>query len=830
MEYKLEELIDIRLIQNLQDKLNEIFSFPSSIVDTDGKILTATAWQDICWKFHRVNPLSESECRKSGRYIIDHLHEANPAVTYSCPHGMIDCAVPIIIDGKHLGTFLTGQFFLEKPDINSFIRHAKKYGFDEKAYLEAVSKVPVWPEERIHQNLSVIKTITEVLAEIGYKNLKEIEERKIIEENMVKLEQMELNLSKSENRFKQIVENSSDFIWEIDPSGLYTYCSDKILNILGYSTDEIVGQKYFYDFFPDNIREELKTSSFSIFERNESFRNFIHPKIHRNGQIVIIESSGSPFFNEEGILIGYRGADSDKTQRTKAENALKESEEKYKTTFKTIPDAIIITKMDGIIVDVNDGFSIQSGFTKEEAIGSTLLEMKIYTITEERNRLLDILRANGIVDKFETLIRLKDNSLKTVIISASIIDINNEQHILSITRDITYRKEVENELIKSKEKAEEASRLKTSLLLNISHELRTPLNGILGFAELLTETMTDAEQKEMVNIISVSGKRLMATLDSIMELAQVEADRTHVKYENIDIGQVTGEFLKRHKDLFEKKRIQYIYTIDKDVCSKLDKKLFNNILLHLIDNAMKFTENGSVHVTVKKEIKNAEHQAVVKVKDTGIGISEEQLGYVFEAFRQGDEGIGRSYEGTGLGLTLCKKFTTLMGGEIEVESKVGVGSTFTLRFPLSEEKSITEEEPSLEDEILDHEFGTEKPRVLIVEDNEANSNLMAIYLKNQFVTDQAYNGIHAVKMAYLNSYDVILMDINLGQGKNGIESAKEIRKIDRYSKIQIIAVTGYSTEEEKQLILSQGFDDFLIKPFDKKSLISIVKSALKKNA
>src|SRR5512140_3221183 len=138
MDYRLEDLIDIPLFQALQDKLNEIYSFPSAIIDNDGNVLTATAWQDVCTKFHRVHPECAKECRASDLYILGHIHEANPAVTYRCPHGLVDNATPIVIGGKHLGNYFTGQFFLEPPDVGFFRRQAARYGFDETAYLDAV--------------------------------------------------------------------------------------------------------------------------------------------------------------------------------------------------------------------------------------------------------------------------------------------------------------------------------------------------------------------------------------------------------------------------------------------------------------------------------------------------------------------------------------------------------------------------------------------------------------------------------------------------------------------------------------------------------------------
>jgi len=183
MEYKLQDLIDIEQFQALQDRLNEIYSFPSAIIDNEGNILTATAWQDVCTKFHRMNKECEKECIKSDQYILSHLHEVNPAVSYRCPHGLVDNATPIVIDGIHYGNFFTGQFFLDDPDVDFFKEQAKKYGFDEHAYLDAVTKVPVWSEEQLNSYLFFIKGLIEVISSSGLKKLKEIEARRKIEES-----------------------------------------------------------------------------------------------------------------------------------------------------------------------------------------------------------------------------------------------------------------------------------------------------------------------------------------------------------------------------------------------------------------------------------------------------------------------------------------------------------------------------------------------------------------------------------------------------------------------------------------------------------------------
>ncbi|MFA6002760.1 MAG: PocR ligand-binding domain-containing protein [Elusimicrobiota bacterium] len=202
MDYKLQDLIDVPLTQALQDRLDKLFPFPAAIIDNEGNILTATAWQDICTQFHRLHPECKKACLASDRYITEHIHEAKPAVTYRCPHGLIDNATPIIIDGQHLGNFFTGQLFLGPPDLDLFRRQAKKYGFDESAYLAAVAKVPVWSQEKLDQHLDFIQGFVQILADSGHRKLLEIQARG-------QAEIKDLELRKSQSQYQAIIENST---------------------------------------------------------------------------------------------------------------------------------------------------------------------------------------------------------------------------------------------------------------------------------------------------------------------------------------------------------------------------------------------------------------------------------------------------------------------------------------------------------------------------------------------------------------------------------------------------------------------------------------------
>jgi len=227
MGYKLQDLIDIDHFQNLQDRLNKIYAFPSSIIDNDGNILTATAWQEICTQFHRKNKETERLCIQSDLYIKDLIHEAAPALTYRCPHGLVDNAAPIIIDGVHYGNFFTGQFFLEQaPDESFFKSQARKYGFDENAYLAAVKKVPVWSQEQLDNYLFFIRGLIEIIAESGLKKLREIENRKQIQIN--------------EQRNRAILKTAMDGFWATNLDGRLVEVNDAYCRMSGYSETELL--------------------------------------------------------------------------------------------------------------------------------------------------------------------------------------------------------------------------------------------------------------------------------------------------------------------------------------------------------------------------------------------------------------------------------------------------------------------------------------------------------------------------------------------------------------------------------------------------------------
>lgn len=322
MKYRLQDLIDIGQFQLLQDRLNEIYSFPSAIIDNEGNILTATAWQDICVKFHRANKESELECIKSDQYILSHIHEANPAVSYRCPHGLVDNATPIIIEGVHYGNFFTGQFFLEKPDMAFFREQARRYGFDEAAYLEAVKKVPAWSQEQLNNYLFLIKGLIEVISGIGLKNLKEIETNRKIRDG--------------EARLNTILDNVGACIFIKDIEYRYTYVNRKVCELFGRKAEDILGRTDKEFFSPESV-EEIMLSDRPVIEQGEKANReetdlTSSDKVPRTYWTVKL-----PLRDSEGTICGLCGISTDITERKRAEEELLESQHLLETVIETAP-------------------------------------------------------------------------------------------------------------------------------------------------------------------------------------------------------------------------------------------------------------------------------------------------------------------------------------------------------------------------------------------------------------------------------------------------------------------------------------------------------------
>lgn len=379
-------------------------------------------------------------------------------------------------------------------------------------------------------------------------------------------------------------------------------------------------------------------------------------------------------------------------------------------------------------------------------------------------------------------------------------------------------------LLEAKAIAEQSKKAKEQFLATMSHEIRTPLNAILGFQELLKDTNLDGEQREYVESIDFAGKNLLVIINDILDLSKIEAGKFDLNEDLFNISQAINSVKELIEFSAKEKQIRLILNHDSAIPQMVygDNARFNQILLNLVGNAVKFTEKGSV--TISSKLISAKADIVLcefSIQDTGIGIRKDKLGVIFERFTQAAPDTTRKYGGTGLGLTIVEQLLKLMGGKISVESVEGKGSTFTFYLSFKKEKSPSTHIDLNEKTFLQKKDHRSKLTILVAEDTFLNQKLIRkIAYKWGYDLDIAANGKEALLMVQKNTYDLILMDIQMPE-MDGYMATKAIRKLEDKTKkeIPIIALTAHASKEEAQKCLDIGMNAYVSKPFDSRVLL-----------
>lgn len=493
---------------------------------------------------------------------------------------------------------------------------------------------------------------------------------------------------------------------------------------------------------------------------------------------------------------------------------------------------VVITDLDGKIEYVNPSFEKVTGYGASYAIGKTPSILKSGHTNESEYKTLWGTVRSGQAWRSEFVNKKADGSLywEAVYISPVFNDDGKITNYLKIGEDISEKKRMEIDLKAALGKAEESNRLKTSILANMNHELRTPLMGILGMSQLLMEEFTEnIEHQKMVERILHSGTRLMNTLNSILDLSEIESDSTLLKFSEYPVSESLEYILVQHSKLAGDKNLSFeILNKDSGLYVFVYEKFLNQAVSNIVDNAIKYTHHGGITITVEHELTNEKLWAKISITDTGIGIAKHHLDLIFQEFRQASEGFSRNYEGSGLGLSISKKMIEIMYGILTVDSIVGKGTTFTIWLPATKigEESEQELKPLLKTidpiEISEKIEFSRSIHILYVEDNVINQEVTKLFLQKIARVDCARDGRTAIEMAKRSPYSLILMDINLSTSLDGIEVTKYIRGIPGYKSTPIIATTGYASRADKEKFLSSGLNDILVKPYTKPELISLI--------
>ncbi|MCF8226407.1 MAG: response regulator [Bacteroidales bacterium] len=635
------------------------------------------------------------------------------------------------------------------------------------------------------------------------------------------LEQKQAELTTSESKYRLLAENAGDLIFVLDMDLKYTYMSPAIKSLRGYEPEEAMKQTLEEVLVPSSY-ERVKSVIQELIESVESEKLPVRPKlveaesIKKDKSTVWTEVKLSPFMDNNNNMVGILGVSRDISLQKETTEVLK----KLSTAIEQSPAAVIITDTKGRLEYVNSKFTEISGYSLKEVKGKTPSVLKSGHKKEPEYAELWNTILSGEEWRGEFKNTRKDGTMYWV--QASISSIKDAEgkitHFLAVEEDITDKKKMIEELVSAKEKAEESNRLKSNFLANISHEIRTPMNGILGFTRLLQEKELSKEERlNYLSILKRSGDRMLTTIDSIIKMAQIEAESSSLKFEDTNIVEVIDELY----NLFQ------LEAAEKEIDFRLSNQLPGDnfyivtdgdklklILSNLIKNAIKFTSEGFVAFGVKKE----ENNIFFSIEDTGIGISPDKLKIIFNRFEKVDSSLTRSFEGVGLGLAIAKEFAEQLGGKIIVESEENKGSTFILMLPSFQYGSEAEEaHAESEDQAPDYKGR----HILVVEDDEINFNYIEeILAEYDFNLLRAQNGEESVKICRENpEIALVLMDIKLPV-MDGYEATREIKKIR--PELPVIAQTAYAQDTDREKALNSGCTDFIVKPFTKEELYSVI--------
>lgn len=681
-------------------------------------------------------------------------------------------------------------------------------------------------------------------------------------------------LEQNEERQALALEATNDGVWDYSPFDNKTYFSPRWYNMLGYKKDEF---PHIYDTFLNLVfeedREYVRKTISSFLKSKETYFSIEFRMNAKDGMVRWIQSRGkSVESDEKGKILRVIGTHTDITDRKLTELAYQQqnealknaeakllainlelknlnkklesqnrelhsiyeklvgSEEKFRQLAENSKDIFWLRNKKEILY-LNCAFEKISGRSGEELkMNPDILLKWIHQDDETRFNEWPandkILKNNHYEEQFRII--KPDGEVRWIWARYfPVLDKNEKFYRLAgIASDVTEQKRVEQELRIAKLRAQESDRLKTTFLANISHEIRTPMNGIVGFVEMINQENVDPEiKKEYENIITLSSQQLLHIIDDIIDISKIEANQLTIDKSVTNINELLSElrlfyerqFMREGKSGIELSVYKELSDDESNIYT--DHARLRQILSNLINNAVKFTSRGSIKFGYTI---NDDKYLQFFVEDTGIGIDEELYSIIFEYFRQADEGNTRTFGGIGLGLPIAKGLTRLLGGEIWVDSRKGIGSTFCFTHPY---RSIKKEKKAPEIKVEPEIYNWHDKVVLIVEDDELNyAFLKAVISQTNATIMLAQSGYEALDICKSKIPDIMLLDIRLPE-MDGYETTKQLRKMN--INIPIIAQTAYAMSEDKTKCLDAGCNDYIAKPLNKDELLKKMNKLLK---
>ncbi len=638
--------------------------------------------------------------------------------------------------------------------------------------------------------------------------------------NITERKKVEEKVRLSESRFRSIFDNSLALICVHDLQGIVQDVNSAVVNILGYSAQTLIGAPL-ANLLPVSLRADFQKTYMATLLK-DSKASGIMMAVGRNGrphyllyQNYLVAEGGAPPY-----VIGFA---QDITARMEAEKQLKASEEKYRNIIANMNLGLLEVNNDEIIVYANNSFCDMCGYELDELVGKSPIHLFLKGDNQLEGDDVVNRRREGLSDAYELKIKDKRGNVRWWLVSgAPAYDSDGAMKgTIGIHLDITLQKTLELELRQAKADAEKSARAKETFLANMSHEIRTPMNAILGISGLMSKADLPPQQRSWLGNIQTAANNLLVIINDLLDFSKIESGKMTIEHIGFHLKVVINNAVQILRHRAEEKGILLLSNFDSTIAPVLlgDPYRFNQVLMNLLSNSMKFTEHGSVSISCKVAQADAVSQTITfTVTDTGIGMSKEFMAHLFDKFSQEDESITRRYGGTGLGMSIIRQLVELMGGTIKVESEKNKGTTisFSIRFYRGTAADVPQTRySSIDTQIL------KGKRILLTEDNELN-RLLASAILNDYgaMVTEAENGAIAISQMQQNYFDLVLMDVQMPV-KDGLEATKYIRaNVD--AGIPIIALTANAQKSQEEQCLAAGMNDFISKPFTETRLVQLV--------
>ncbi|HOI75491.1 MAG TPA: PAS domain S-box protein [Syntrophales bacterium] len=648
--------------------------------------------------------------------------------------------------------------------------------------------------------------------------------------NITDRKHAEDELRASEARYRRIISTAKEGIAMTGADDRISYVNASMQEMTGYREDELVGRHVLSMVFPEDVpdhREKMR-------RRHDGGSEVYERRFRRkdSGELWTIVSS-APVLDEQNRFQGSFAMFTDITERKQVERELEEerrslerrvaerTEELARTNreladlYNGAPCGYHSLDADGVIVHINDTELGWLGYSRDEVVGKMKITGWFTPDSLERFRnTYPVFMAQGYIHDIELDMVRKDGTILPVLVSATAVRDESGRYIMSRSTvlDHTTQRKAAAELRKAKELAEQAAQAKAEFLANMSHEIRTPMNAVIGFSGLALKTDLNPKQRDYLEKIKDSGRHLLGIINDILDFSKIEAGKLPVEHTEFDLQKVLENVSTLISEKTSAKELELMFRIGKDTPYSLvgDPLRLGQILVNYANNAVKFTEEGEIVISVEKE-EETEDEVVLRfsVRDTGIGLTKEQQGKLFQSFQQADTSISRQHGGTGLGLAISRELAHLMGGEVGVESEHGKGSTFWFTARLGKGK-VRERtflpEPDLRGK-----------RILLVDDNEMSRIILEDLLRGMtFITKSVTSGREALEEIRTageagRPYEVVMLDWRMKE-MDGIQTARAIRQLPLDAVPYLVMVTAYGREEVLNEAALAGFEHVLIKP------------------